>query len=182
MELKITGHNVEILPTVRTYLEKKLNKLNRHLPNLDIVKVDLTEQPTKSREQRFISQITLDVMGTLLRAEERAETLTAAIDLSVPALDRQIEKFKGKGYRKSKAGIANRAKNNAEPVAETAEEPRVVRKKHFPVMQMSVEDAVNQMELLGHDFFLFRNPGTKDINLVYRRKDGNYSVIEPEQG
>jgi len=181
MELKITGHNVEILPTVRAYLEKKLNKLNRHLSNLSIVKVDLTEQPTKSKEQRFISQITLDVNGTLLRAEERAETLNAAIDKSVPTLDRQIEKYKGKGYRKSKASIANRVQNE---IAETeaATEPKVVRKKRFPVMQMSVEEAVNQMELLGHDFFLFRSPETKEINLVYKRKDGNYSVIEPEQG
>ena len=115
----------------------------------------------------------------LLRSEERAETLTAAIDKSVPALDRQIEKHKGKIYKKSKAVIADRVQNHAEENA-PAEEPRVVRTKRFAVLQMSTEDAINQMELLGHDFFLFLNPNTKEVNVVYKRKDGNYSVIEPE--
>jgi putative sigma-54 modulation protein len=179
MDMQITGRNVEILPTVRSYLEKKLNKLNRHLPNLTTVKIDVAEQPTKSKEQRFVVQITLDVKGMLLRSEERAETLTAAIDKSVPALDRQIEKYKGKIYKKSKAIIADRVQNHTEETA-TAEEPRVVRTKRFAVLQMSTEDAINQMELLGHDFFLFLNSNTKEVNVVYRRKDGNYSVIEPE--
>jgi len=179
MDLQITGHNVEILPTVRSYLDKKLSKLNRHLPNLNTVKIEVAEQKTKSKEQRFVAEVTIDINGTLLRSEERAENLITAIDRVVPALDRQIEKYKGKLYKKGKAGIAARAKAQTETVAEDIETPRIVRTKRFPVKPMMAEDAINQMELLGHDFFLYVNPDSKEVNLVYRRKDGNYSVIEP---
>jgi putative sigma-54 modulation protein len=179
MDLQITGHNVDILPTVRSYLDKKLSKLGRHLPNLETVKIEVSEQKTKSKEQRFVAEVTLDINGTLLRSEERAENLITAIDRVVPALDRQIEKYKGKLYKKSKAGIAARAQAQTEATPEDVETPRIVRTKRFPVKPMMAEDAINQMELLGHDFFLFVNHETKEINLVYRRKDGNYSVIEP---
>jgi putative sigma-54 modulation protein len=165
---------------VRAYLEKKLAKLGRHLPSLDVVKVDLTEQKTKSQAQHFRAQITLEVNGTLLRAEEQAENMLVAIDQAVPALDRQIERYKGKLYKKSKASIAARAPAVEVPVEEAVAEPRIVRTKRFPVKMMTPEEAAEQMELLGHDFFLFVDSTTKEMSLVYRRKDGNYSVIEPE--
>jgi len=179
MELQVTGHNIEILPTVRAYLEKKLAKLNRHLSAMSGIKVELTEQKTKSQAQRFRTQITLEVNGTLLRAEEQAENMLVAIDRAVPALDRQIERYKGKLYKKSKADIAARAPAAELPLEEVAEEPRIVRTKRFPVRTMTGEEAVDQMEFLGHDFFLFVDAATKEISLVYRRKDGNYSIIEP---
>ncbi|MDP2920091.1 MAG: ribosome-associated translation inhibitor RaiA [Dehalococcoidia bacterium] len=180
MDLQVTGHNVEILPTVKSYLDKKLTKLNRHLPNLMGAKVELTEQKIRSQEKRFRAQVTLVANGTILRAEEQAETLLAAIDKVVPALDRQIEKYKGKLYKKSKAGIAARAQNQLqEMAAETELVPGVIRTKRFPVKLMTTEEAVDQMELLGHDFFLFHNAATRELNLIYKRKDGNYSIIEP---
>lgn len=179
MDLQITSHNVEILPTVKSYLEKKLTKLNRHLPNLMGAKVELIEQKIRSQEKRFRAQVTLDANGTLLRAEEQAETLLAAIDKVVPALDRQIEKFKGKLYKKSKASIAARAQDEAQELAESEPAPRVVRTKRFPVKLMTIEEAIDQMELLGHAFFLFHNASTRELNLLYKRNDGNYSIIEP---
>ena len=94
-------------------------------------------------------------------------------------MDRQIERYKGKLYKKSKAGIAARAPAPEMQVEEVAEEPRIVRTKRFPVRTMTGEEAVDQMEFLGHDFFLFVDAATKEISLVYRRKDGNYSIIEP---
>ena len=179
MDLQITGHNIEILPTVRAYLDKKLAKLSRHLSTLDVVKVELTEQKTTSQAHHFRAQITLEVNGTLLRAEEQAENMLVAIDRAVPTLDRQIERYKGKLYKKGKASIAARAAEAEAAVEESPEEPRIVRTKRFPVKMMTAEEAVDQMELLGHDFFLFVNSATKEISLLYRRKDGNYSVIEP---
>jgi len=179
MDLQVTGHNMEILPTVRAYLDKKLAKLGRHLPMLKVAKVELIEQKTRAQAQRFRAQITFEVNGTLLRAEEQAENILVAIDRAVPALDRQIERYKGKLYKKSKASIAARAPETEAAPAEAAEEPRIVRTKRFPVKTMTPEEAVDQMELLGHDFFLFVDSTTKGISLVYRRKDGNYSVIEP---
>ena len=178
MDLQLTGHNVEILPTVRSYVEKKLDKLGRHLPSINVVKVELTEQKTKSQEQRYRAQVTLEVNGTLLRAEEPAENLLVAIDRVVPSLDRQIERYKGKYYRKNRAGLAARAQAQEEAAEEKAT-PRVVRTKRFSMKLMSVDEAIDQMELLGHNFFLFHNATTRELNLVYKREDGNYSIIEP---
>jgi len=179
MDLQITGQNVEVLPTVRSHVEKKLSKLNRHLPNLTSVKVELADQKTKSAERRYRAQVTLDANGTLLRAEERAENLLVAIDRAIPALDRQIERFKSKLYKKSRAVIATRGQGEP-PLSEGQEEgPRVMRRKRFPVKLMTTDEAIEQMELLGHTFFLYHNADRKELNLVYRRQDGNYSVIEP---
>jgi ribosome hibernation promoting factor len=178
MELQLTGHNVEILPTVRSYVEKKLGKLGRHLPSLNMVKVELTEQKTKSQAQRYRAQVTLEVNGTLLRAEEPAENLLIAIDKVIPSLDRQIERYKGKFNKKNRAQLAAKAQAQEE-VAEENAVPRVVRTKRFPIKLMSIDEAIDQMELLGHDFFLFHNAATRELNLVYKRQDGNYSIIEP---
>ncbi|MDD5289557.1 MAG: HPF/RaiA family ribosome-associated protein, partial [Dehalococcoidales bacterium] len=112
--------------------------------------------------------------GTLLRAEERAENLLVAIDKVVPVIDRQIERYKGKFNKKGKSGPSIKSSLNDES------SPGLVRTKRFMMKPMSVDDAIEQMELLGHDFFLFHNSATKEFNLLYRRKDGNYSIIEPE--
>jgi putative sigma-54 modulation protein len=174
MDLQITGQGIEILPTVKDYIEKKFSKLDRHFQLINGTKVELSEQQTKSQDQRYRIQVTLDANGTLLRAEERAENLLIAIDKVVPVIDRQIERYKGKFTKKGKAGPSIKSKLNEEPT------PEVVRTKRFTMKPMSVEDAMMQMELLGHDFFLFYNSASKEYNLLYRRKDGNYSVIEPE--
>ena len=174
MDLIITGQNIDVLPTVKDYIEKKFGKLDRHFQNINNTKVELSEQKTKSVDQHYRVQVTMDANGTLLRAEERAENLMAAIDKVVPVIDRQIERYKGKLDQKGKNGPSIKTKLNEEPA------PEIVRTKRFAMKPMTVEDAVMQMELLGHDFFLFYNSETKEYNLLYRRKDGNYSVIEPE--
>jgi putative sigma-54 modulation protein len=204
MELQITGQSIEILPTVKDYIEKKFGKLDRHFHNITSTKVELSEQKTKlqdqryrvpvtldddlverseqktkSQDQRYRVQVTVDAKGTLLRAEERAENLLVAIDKVVPVIERQIERYKGKLSKKGKTSSI-RTSNNEESSAETLTSPRLVRTKRFMMKPMSVDDAIEQMELLGHDFFLFHNSATKEYNLLYRRKDGDYSIIEPE--
>ncbi len=180
MDLQLIGQGVEILPTVRTHVEKKLSKLGRHLPNMGTVKVELAILKGRSPEERYRAQVTIDANGTLLRAEERAENLLVAVDRVVPSLDRQIERYKGKLNKKAQSSRLNgKSGIKPEPVIE-AEAPKVVRTKRFPVKLMTPDEAIDQMELLGHDFFLFHNAQTKELNLVYRRSDGNYSVIEPE--
>jgi len=175
MDLQITGQGVEILPTVKDYVEKKFSKLDRHFQLINGAKVELSEQQTKSQDERYRVQVTLNANGTLLRAEERAENILVAIDKVVPVIDRQIERYKGKLTRKgNKNGPSIKSKLNDEPT------PEVVRTKRFVMKPMSAEDAITQMELLGHDFFLFYNSESKEYNLLYRRKDGNYSIIEPE--
>jgi putative sigma-54 modulation protein len=177
MELQLTGQGVEILPTVRSYIEKKFDKLDRHFPNIVKVIVELNEQKTKSQGKRFRAQVTLHSNGTLLRAEEQAENILVAIDRVVPVIDRQIERYKGRVYKKGKNGPSIRTMNSEQ---EETFIPKLVRTKRFVITPMSVDDAIDQMELLGHDFFLFRNIATKEINLLYKREDGNYSIIEAQ--
>ena len=179
MELQITGQNIEILPTVRGRIERKLGKLGRHFTDITGCKVELVEEKTKSPQQRFVAQVTLDVNGTLLRGEERGDNLLSAIDKVVSVIDRQIERYKGKRYNKGRGSSFARDKGMTEE-GPSAEE--VVKVKRFVVKPMSISDAIEQMELLGHDFFLFHNAETRELNLLYRRIDGNYSIIEPELG
>ncbi len=181
MELQITGKNVKLVPTARRYIERKLGKLSRHLPNLRESKVEIFEEKTKSPEQRFVIQVTINSNGTLLRGEGRGENLFVAVDKVVAVMDGQIERYKGKLYDKSR-GISF-ARSEFKPEIE-AEKPvgKVVRVKRFVIKPMSVDEAIDQMKLLGHDFFLFFNADTEGLNLLYRRKDGNYGLIEPELG
>ena len=180
MELQITGKNTELSPDVRGYIERKLGKLNRHLPNILESKVEITEEKTKSPQQHYVVQVTVNSKGTLLRGEERAEDLYGAVDKVVDVMNRQIEHFKGKRFKKGRGTSFARGVVREAVEAETETEiRRVTRVKRFAVNPMSVDEAIDQMELLGHDFFLFFNTEEKDLNLVYRRRDGNYGVIQP---
>ncbi len=181
MELQITGRNMELSPAVRRYIERKLGKLNRHLPNIVESKVEISQERTKSPQQRFVVQVTLDSSGTLLRGEERGEKLFEAIDKVAAVMDRQIEHYKGKLYEKGRGSSFVRSEFSEE-VVEVQPPQKVVKVKRFAVKPMSVDEAIDQMELLGHDFFLFFNADTEGLNLLYRRKDGDYSLIEPELG
>ncbi len=180
MELQITGKNIELTPTVRQLIEQKLGKLSRHLPNITEYKVEITAEKTKSPEQHFVIQVTIDSNGTLLRGVERGEDLPTAINKVAAVINRQIEHYKGKLYEKGRGSSVARSEFKEE---EAAQPPRkVVKVKRFAVKPMSVAEAVDQMELLGHDFFLFFNADSEELNLLYRRQDGNYGLIEPELG
>ncbi len=177
MELQIISKNVQLAPEVRHYIERKLGKLGRHLPNITESKVEVSEEKTKSPQQRFVVQVTIESSGTLLRGENKGENLLEAIDKVVATMDRQIEHYKGKLYDKRRGSSFARSEFSEE--AETTP-PSVVKVKRFAVKPMSVAEAIDQMELLGHDFFLFFNADNEELNLLYRRKDGNYGLIEPE--
>lgn len=181
MELQITGKNVELLPAVRHHIERKLGKLGRHLPNITEFKVEISEEKTKSPQQHFVVQVTVDSRGTLLRSEERGKDLLTAIDRVAEVMNRQIERYKGKLYEKGRGSSLARS-GFSEEVAEEQPLGKVVKIKRFAVKPMSMDEAIDQMELLGHDFFLFFNADNNELNLLYRRKDGNYGLIEPELG
>ncbi|MFC2060709.1 HPF/RaiA family ribosome-associated protein, partial [Chloroflexota bacterium] len=144
-------------------------------------KVEVFEEKTKSPQQRFVVQVTIDSSGTLLRGEERGEDLFTAIDKVTAVMDRQVERYKGKQQKKRK-GVSI-ARSEFSPETETTERAaKVTKVKRFTIKPMSVGEAIDQMELLGHDFFLFLNADTGAINLLYQRKDANYGLIEPELG
>ena len=179
MKLQIvTKNNAEISETIREFANKKISKLSRYLPTIGEGKVEISEERTKLPEQRFTVQVTLDSKGTLIRAQERAEDLRTAIDKVMDALTSRIGRYKSKLYNKGR-GISL-ARQGIIEEAEEVEAPKVVKSKHFLVKPMPVDEAINQMELLGHDFFLFISADTDKLNLLYRRKDGNYGLIEPE--
>jgi putative sigma-54 modulation protein len=177
MELQITGKNIELTPALRQLIGRKLGKLSRHLPNIIEQKVEIYQEKTKSPEQQFVVQVTIDSNGTLLRGVERGEDLPKAINKVAAVMDRQIERYKGKLYEKGRGNSLARGESS-KGVARPPK--KVVKVKRFVVKPMSVTEAVDQMELLGHDFFLFFNAASEELNLLYRRQDGDYGLIEPE--
>jgi len=184
MEMHITAKNLELSPEARSYITKKLSKINRFLPNILSFDVVASEEKTRSPDDRFILQVTLDSNGTLIRGEERGRDVYTAADKTTEVMNRQIEHYKGKlPYTKKSAGPSIRTSNGEieEPVIIEGNEdaPRVVKVNKYDVKPMSLEEAVDQMVLLGHDFFLYYNPDSRRINLLYKRKDGDYGLIEP---
>lgn len=186
MEIAIHGHNLEVTPRLQNYVEKKVGRLDRYMPNLNSVRVDLTSEHTRSAVERQIAQITIrDDRGTILRAEERNSDIFAAIDSVIDKLYRQIDRYRGK--RKKKYRGTQEDLNLGEPLPleedeELEEVTSIVRTKRFVLHPMSDEEALDQMELLGHDFFVFFNAEEEAINVLYRRHDGNYGLLQPEFG
>jgi putative sigma-54 modulation protein len=184
MELQVVGKNVEVTQQLREYLGKKMDKLTRHLTDLDEGKVEIHEEKTKSPNHRVKVQVTLKNKSTIFRGEERGANVETAIDMVIGVLSRRIERYKGKFNKKKRnAGIVRQLSLAPEQRGDEKNvdiTPEVVRIKRFRVKAMVLSEAVEQMEMLSHDFFIFANTESGKLNLVYRRKDGNYGVIEPE--
>lgn len=174
-EMDLTGE-------VREYVEKKAERLYRFLERIDETRVDLSHVKTaRESNNRFVAQVTLRGRGFILRAEERAEEIKASIDLVMDKIERQIERYKGKKYR-SRAGAIPASELLTQEVEEQVQ-PLIARRKKFMLVPMDELEAVEQMNLLGHeDFFVFFNINTNSINVLYKRRDGSYGIIEPELG
>ena len=182
MQLQISGKNMELSPEVRHYIERKLGKLNRYLPNIVETKVEVVEEKTKSPQQHFIVQVTVNSNGTLLHSQERGADLFTAINKVTAVVNRQIEHYKGKLYSKRRKASSFTRGGFSQELGVAQPTEKVVKVKRFAIKPMSVNEAIDQMEFLGHDFFLFLNADSEELNLVYRRKDNNYGLIEPELG
>lgn len=184
MELTVHSHNMEITPRIQTYVEKKVSRLDRYLSTLSDVRVDLSTENTRNAVERQVAQITArDERGTILRAEERSNDMFAAIDAVVDKLYRQINRYRGKRRRKIRGSAGELNIEEPLPIEdiETEEEDRrIVRYKKFLLHPMSADEAIEQMELLGHDFFVFFDTEAEGINVLYRRRDGDYGVLQPE--
>jgi putative sigma-54 modulation protein len=180
MELQITGTNTAIMPDAQRYIERKFNKLKKHLPDIIDTKVEVSEEKTKSPTQRFLVRVTVNsgVAGSVFHGEERAEDLFKAVDGAVGIMTRQLEKHKGKLYQRGRGNPLARGKYNQTDRPEP--EKKVVKTKRFIIEPMTGDEAIEQMERLGHNFFLYVDAETDEIRLLYRRNDGNYGLIEPE--
>jgi putative sigma-54 modulation protein len=187
MQIILKGKNFEITDWLRQYVEKKLDKLDRYMPDIQEARVELSVEKTRSSQDRQVAQVTVRSNGIILRAEERTDDMFAAIDTVMDKMNRQIARYKGKRMDRWQGQGPNRNEVDLpsleeEIAGELAEEPErhIVRVKSFVVAPMDEDEAIEQMELLGHDFFLFFNPNSGKLSLLYRRKDGNYGLLEPE--
>ncbi len=178
MQLIITGKNMEVSEPLKQYVQRKIGKLDRFLPQIGDVHVEVSTETTKSSQDRHVVQVTVNSNGTILRAEERSADILAAVDAVRDKLQRQIERYKERPARKRQRARA--MVPEPEVPAEEEPGPRIVRTKQFSVTPMGEEEAIEQMELLGHDFFVFYNPASASMNVLYRRKDGNYGLLQPE--
>ncbi len=190
MEIIFRGQHVPISDNFREYAAEKLDKLTRYLPLADHAIVDVRRE-AKGAEGRFVVQVTISANGTFLRAEERNFEELAAIDAATHALSQQVKRFKERHVLRSQRHVDKEHRlpmdTEEEPAVQTpppgAEmvEGRVVRLKRFSMKPMSEAEAIEQMELLGHNFFLFRDADKDEIALLYRRRDGDYGMILAER-
>ena len=184
MDVIIHSHNLEVTQRLEDYVEKKTDRLDRYMPSLTEVNVDLSTENTRSVGERQVAQITVrDDRGTILRAEERSNDIFAAIDAVIDKLYRQIKRYRGKQKRRWRGNVSQE-EITGEPLPfiedEEEIEQNIVRYKRFPIQPMSTEEAIEQMELLGHDFFVFFSAEEEAINVLYRRRDGNYCLLQPD--
>ena len=182
MDIKISAKNLTIDDDIRGYADKKINKLTRYLTNITMMHMELSEEKSKSRLSSYVVQVTLNINGFLLRGVQKDDNLKSAIDAVTDVMERLIEKYK-KRYtvNKSKVHESIRTAKEGGYIVDEVSGP-VIRRKKFVVKPMSTEQAIEQMDFLSHDFFLFVNAEDNTVNVVYRRKDGNYGLIQPEIG
>jgi putative sigma-54 modulation protein len=184
MRVTVKGKNVHVPDSLKAYVEKKLQKLNRYFSNIKEAVVTQTIQ-----RNWYVIEVQVEGDGVFLRGEDRSPDMYACVDAIVEKLEKQVKRFKGKLMLHPREGVgaAMAAELSPEGSAETGEEeeeelplPGLVRTKRFAVKPMTPDEAAMQMELLNHDFFVFLNGDSEQINVLYRRKDGNYGLIEPE--
>ncbi len=178
MKIIFKGKHIEVTDAMRNYIEKRLNKIERHFDH--ILEVIVTLSVEKNRQ---IVEATLQASRALIRAEEETDDMYASIDKVADKLERQIRKYKEKYFQKphpssERKGLVNEGVNIED--SEPDKIAKIVKTKRFAIKPMSVEEAAMQMDLLGHNFFVFANDNTNKVNVLYKRKDGNFGLIEPE--
>lgn len=180
MKFNIRGENIQVTEALREYIEKKLSKLDRYFETAPSSDVHVTLSVAKDVQN---VEVTIPLTGLMLRAEEKSQDMYASVDLVVDKLERQIRKHKTKVNRKTRQVVGKeylRADAAASAVPfEEEDEYELVRTKRFTLKPMDVDEAILQMNMVGHTFFVFANSDTDQVNVVYKRNDGKYGLIEP---
>jgi putative sigma-54 modulation protein len=187
MRYVIRGNNLQVTDALKEFVERKLSRLEKYFDSEADLEAHVVMSVIKDEHK---VEVTIPYPGLLCRAEESSEDMYASVDLVVEKLERQIRKYKTRVNRKSRqdASFRNTRKENdynrgtAASVVTDEEEMdlNVVRPKRFHLKPMDTEEAILQMDMLGHNFFVFTNAITNEVNVIYRRKDGKYGLIEPE--
>ncbi|RJX36958.1 ribosome-associated translation inhibitor RaiA [Paenibacillus pinisoli] len=179
MNYNIRGQRFQVTEALRDYTEKKLSRLEKYFDAPIASEITVTLSVTKGQHT---VEVTIPLVGVMLRAEEKSADMYASIDLVVDKLERQIRKHKTKVNRKFRQGSGVRAlfreEGSAVSVLEEEDDLELVRTKRFTLKPMDVEEAILQMNMIGHNFFVFANADSKEVNVVYKRDDGKYGLIE----
>ncbi len=174
MNLVVSGKNIDVTEGLRSAVEEKIGKLERYFNESTEVHVTLSTE--KSRQK---IEVTIPMKGTIIRAEETSTDMYVSIDLVEEVIERQLRKYKNKLIDKEQ-NAAQLSKSFIDEDAFDEEEIEIIRSKRFAMKPMDPEEACVQMELLGHNFFVFRNADTEEVNVVYKRKGSTYGLIEPD--
>lgn len=175
MQIHITARNLEITDALRRYAEEKLSRVRRYLDNITTAHVVLSLE-----KHRHIAEVTLRVRDLTIRGEEATNDLYSSIDLVMDKIERQILRYKEKIFgHPGRQGVKGYGTHPSVSEGKEGDGPRIVKTKRFAVKPQDLEEAAMQMDLIGHNFYVFRNSHTKQVNVLYRRRDGNYGLIEP---
>jgi putative sigma-54 modulation protein len=178
MRLQVKGKNVEVTDAIQDYAERKLGKLARQLADPTRVELELRVERNPSIAESHVAEATIWTKGPTLRAREASADMKASIDQLVEKLERQVKRYRQK-RRHEHARHANGPAPGAPRGRSDEEAAVIVKTKQFVLNPLSPEEAIMQLELVGHDFFVFRNVESGEINVLYRRRDGDYGLIEP---
>lgn len=181
MDMVVKGRRFDVTPSIRQYAEDKIGRVTKLLDTMIMgIEVELFTERNPAIENRSVAEVTVRTKGHFIRAREAASDMHSAIDLVADKLERQARKLKGKVVDRH-AGRGSKAPMPAlaEPGELAAAEPGIVKTKKVEVAPMSAEEAILQLELLGHDFFLFADESSGDVVVLYRRRDGDYGLLQP---
>lgn len=182
MDIEIKGRNIEVTEALENYIRKKLTRVSKFFNKISNIQVVLTTSNSKTSGVSQKIEVTVRIDGTIIRAQESSPDMYASIDSVVDKLERRVKTFKGKLIDRNRIRVSELPEVSKEEEETQAEEgalsDRIVRRKRLSITPMSVEEALLQMELLGHDFFIFINAETSEVNVVYSRKEGGYGLIE----
>lgn len=184
MEVSVKGRNISVTDALERYAWEKVERIRRFFDEDNSnsrAEVELTHERNHSIAEPEVAEATLFINGTVLKARESSADMYASIDLMSDKLERQVKKYRGRQLDRWHGQIKNGAPETTIPLEEAAEEieSKIVRTKQFQMKPMSNEEAALQLELLDHAFYVFTSADTGEINVVYRRRDGNYGLIEP---
>jgi putative sigma-54 modulation protein len=199
MKLQVKGRNVDVTDALFNYSERKLGKLARHLSDESRCELELAIEHNPSITDKQVAEATVWTKGPVLRARESSTDMYASIDLVADKLERQVKKYRARrqrgrphGHAKvpepppvvlpPPAALVEEDEGELPPLEDEARDPGIVKTKRFNMKPMHPEEAALQLELVGHDFFVFLSSETEEVAVIYRRRDGNFGVIEPVRG
>jgi len=180
MRLQVKGRNVEVSDSIRRYAEEKLGKLERQLADPTQVELELALEHNPSIADNHIAEATIWTKGPTLRARETSSSYEASIDQLVEKLERQVKRYREKRSRKETGRRANGNVSDEPNFSAEQLEQMIVKSKQFDLQPLTPDEAALELELIGHDFFVFLNVDTGKTNVVYRRRAGAYGLIEPQ--